>query len=442
MKLTEKQYKGWKFLLDADVGIMYLLFGGAAGGGKSWLGCYWLLFMCSHFPGVRYFIGRNNLKDSRQSVVVTFGKVAAAENFTQYRINDDGIVFNNGSSIVLLDLSYYPIKDPMFQRFGSKEFTGGFIEEAGEVHRLAFEVLKSRIGRHLNDVYHIPPKIFLSCNPQKNWIYTYFYKPWRNRELKAPYAFIQAANQDNQFLTPEYIKALNSIEDKVTKQRLLHGIWEYENDPSQLCDYDAITDMFTNDFVHEGNPSLSGDIALKGRDRYILGYWKGLVVRIVSDIPYIKANKLEEDIRANMLKYSVPRSKIVVDSDGNGSYLGDYIPGIVEFHGGATANDAKKYSNLKAECAFKLAYFINNRQLHVICSEEQRTRIIEEMEVLRQDNIDNDTKKLSIISKDEMKKLLGRSPDTLDMLIMGMVHYVRPMYQTGKATLSQLPDTQ
>ena len=441
MKLTEKQYKGWRFLQDADLGVMFLLYGGAAGGGKSWLGCYWLLFMCSHFPGVRYFIGRNKLKDSRESVVVTFGKVCKAEGFTAYRTNDNGIQFNNGSCIVLLDLSYYPIVDPMFQRFGSKEFTGGVIEEAGEVHRLAFEVLKSRIGRHLNDVYHIPPKIFLTCNPQKNWLYTQFYKPWRAKALKIPYAFIHADNRDNPFLTKEYIQALNAIEDKVTKQRLLHGIWEYENDPSQLCEYDAITDMFTNEFVKEGEPALSGDIALKGRDHYILGYWRGLVVRIVSDIPYIHANKLEQDVRQKMITYSVPRSMIVVDSDGNGSYLADYIPGIKEFHGGASAYDSTKYANLKAECAFELAYFVNKRMIHVICSEEERTRLTEEMEVLRQDNIDKDTSKLQLISKEEQKRLLGRSPDILDMLIMGMIYHVRPVYTGGRAKVQQLPSS-
>lgn len=441
MNLTEKQYKGWRFLQDTDLGIMYLLFGGAAGGGKSWLGCYWLLFMCSHFPGVRYFIGRNNLKDSRQSVVVTFGKVAAAESYTQYRINDDGIIFNNGSSIVLLDLSFYPIKDPMFQRLGSKEFTGGFIEEAGEVHRLAFEVLKSRIGRHLNDVYHIPPKIFLSCNPQKNWLYTLFYKPWRSKSLRIPYAFIRADNTDNQFLPKEYITALQSIEDKVTRQRLQFGIWEYDNDPSQLCDYDAITDLFTNEFVKEGDPAMSGDIALKGRDYYILGHWKGLVCRIVSDIPFIHANQLEQDVRAKASQYGVPRSMIVVDSDGNGSYLSDYIPGIKEFHGGASAFDSTKYANLKAECAFKLAYFINKRLMHVICTEDERARLTEELEVLRQDNIDRDTSKLSIISKEEQKRLLGRSPDILDMLIMGMVYHVRPQYTGGRGKVKQLSNT-
>ena len=133
MTLTPKQHEAMRALGN---GVRYLLYGGAGGGGKSWLGCYWLTLICSSFDGVRYFVGRNNLVDTRASVLVTFSKVTKALNYEAYRFNDEGIQFANGSQIVFLDLSYYPKKDPMFERFGSKEFTGGWIEEAGEVKTL------------------------------------------------------------------------------------------------------------------------------------------------------------------------------------------------------------------------------------------------------------------------------------------------------------------
>lgn len=440
MELTAKQRKGLKFLLDSDR-ISYLLFGGAAGGGKSWLGCYWLLLMCSNFPGVRYFVGRNNLTDSRQSVLVTFDKVAASVGFTAYRKNDQGITFDNGSTISLIDLSYYPIKDPDFLRFGSKEYTGGFIEEAGEVHPLAFDMLKSRIGRHLNKEYGIPAKILITCNPQKNWLYSTFYRPWKERKLLPPYAFIRSLKDDNAYLTDEYKKSLSEIKDATMRQRLSEGLWEYGSDPSQLCDYDAINDAFTNDFVPEGYPALSADIALKGRDRYIAGAWRGLVVRIVSDEPVMEGLQVEQDVRTHQQRLGIPHSMTVVDADGLGSYLSSYIRGIVEFHGGATAYDSDKYANLKSECAFKLAELINQRKIHIICTEEQRKRATEELECLRVANLNADTRKLSLISKEEMKALIGRSPDILDMLIMGMIYHVRPVYTGGRAKVKQLSNT-
>jgi hypothetical protein len=34
--------------------------------------------------------------------------------------------------------------------------------------------------------------------------------------------------------------------DKVTKERLLNGNWEYDDDPTKLYQYDDINDLFTN----------------------------------------------------------------------------------------------------------------------------------------------------------------------------------------------------
>ena len=441
MILTEKQRKGLKFLLEENGRFAYILFGGAAGGGKSWLGCFWLMMMCRDYPCVRYFVGRNNLTDSRQSVLVTFDKVCRAVGFTAYTKNDNGIIFANGSAIVLIDLSFYPIKDPTFQRLGSKEYTGGFIEEAGEVHPLAFDMLKSRVGRHLNKEYEIPPKILITCNPQKNWLYSTFYQPWRERTLRPPYAFVRSLNSDNEYLTEEYRQSLSEIKDVTMRQRLMEGLWEYGSDPSQLCDYDAICDIFTNTHAETGLMAISADIALKGRDHYVAAVWNGLRCKIASDKAVMEGVEVENDLRALQEQNKVGRSMIVVDADGLGSYLSSYLRGIIEFHGGAKAYNPTKYTNLKSECAFKLAEIINQRQLYVECSADQRKRLTEELECLRLADINADTRKLAIISKDEMKAIIGRSPDILDSLLMGMIHYVRPVYSGGKAKLNKLADT-
>lgn len=430
MNVNLKQRLAYNYLRDNA--YKYILYGGAGGGGKSWIGCEWLMQCCYNLPGTRWFVGRNNLKDSQESVSVTFDKVANHYGYTGYKRNSDGMKFDNGSVIVYLDLTYYPYKDPMYERLGSKEFTGGWIEEAGEIHFLAFEVLKTRIGRHLNDVYGVPAKILITCNPKKNWLYKIFYKQWKEGKLKAPYAFIQALVQDNPFVTEDYIETLKSTDDKRTYQRLFLGNWEYDDDPNALVDYDAIMDSFTNVGALIGGKAISADLAMKGRDKFIAGYWEGLRVSIEIDKPKSSGKEIEVDLRKLMTTKGVGRSQTVADSDGLGAYLESYLNGIKEFRNGSSAFNSKVYANLKTECAYKLAEVLNKRLIKIICRPDQAEDIAEELGLLIAANVDKDTKKKDILSKEQMKDIIKRSPDYLDMLIMGMYRLVAPRSSGGE----------
>lgn len=399
-----------------------VLYGGAAGGAKSWTGATWLTFMCECYAGTRWFVGRDSKTDLRNGTLPTFLKVFRVYGVEGVTYNDkySYLQFANGSRIDFIDLAFYP-KDKLYERFGSFEWTGGWIEEAGEVNFGAYDVLKTRIGRHRNDEYGIRPILYITCNPKKNWLYYEFYTPWKLKKLPANRLFIQAFVQDNPAIESSYIEQLRSLNDKSKRERLLLGNWDYDDDPAALCEFDAIIDLFVNDHVQaKGEKRISSDLAMKGRDRFVIGNWHGLVVNIAIDKEFSTGKEIEGDLKKCMISNQVPHSKTVVDSDGLGNYLESYLEGIKEFRGGARAKDDKEYGNLKSECGYLLASYINQRKMKVICTQEQKQRIIEELGVLKSKNIDADEKRKYIISKEEMKELLGRSPDYLDMLLMGM----------------------
>ena len=148
---TPKQERAWDALSFDNHTAKFIGFGGGAGGGKSWLGCEWLLTCCYMFPRSRWFIARTQLKTLKDTTFVTFNKVCRHHGIPPEDWHLDGqsniIKFKNGSTISLLDVAFAP-SDPEYTRFGSSEYTGGFADEAGEWHFDAFDVLKSRVGRH------------------------------------------------------------------------------------------------------------------------------------------------------------------------------------------------------------------------------------------------------------------------------------------------------
>jgi len=406
-------------------------YGGAAGGAKSWTGCVWLAFSCMLYPGTRWFIAREELKRLRESTLQTWYKVCSQYNITEWNYNgqDHFIKFENGSRIDLLELKELP-SDPLFERYGSVEYTGGWIEEAGEVCGMGYDTIKSRCGRQLNDKYGIPAVVFVTFNPKKNFVYQYFYRRDKDGTLPPHITFIKALLYDNPHREAGYEQQLLDMSSKAQKARLLDGNFEYDDDPSVLCDYDAISDIFTNAHVlPDGRKRGCADLAMKGRDRFVAGHSDGLVLYVDVVKGTCTAPEIEADVKHIMNTHNIGRSQFVADSDGLGAFLGGYIKGIVEFHGGATAV-REGYGNLKDDCAYMLAEKINKRELYVICTKDQQEQIKEELGQLREGDVDADTKKRSIVKKDEMKKNLGRSPDFLDWLIMSMYHHVKPPVRT------------
>ena len=427
-----KQAEAYEFLRDKVT--KYIVYGGAAGGGKSWLGCEWL-FLCAYFlPGSRWFIGRANLKDTRESAVVTWTKVCKFHGFSDFRMGTDSIRLDNGSEIIFMDLTFYPYKDPMFERFGSKEFTGGWIEEAGEVVGKAFDVLKSRVGRHLNAEFNTVPKILITCNPKKNWLYSEVYLPWKGGTLPKDTAFIQALPGDNTFLTKEYMENLRSIKDLVTRSRLLEGEWEYEEDNRALIPYAAGRDLFTNSHVLPTSDTwITADVALEGSDQFVIGVWKGWVLVDYRMMPKVKGDELIGVVEMLKVKHGVPNSRIIYDADGVGAFVGGFITGAIGFNNGGTAlpppqdktngkqsKDSENYANLKSQCYYRLADKVKAGEMYlraIAGNPELEAYILEEIQQVRSRETDKEGK-LAIIQKKEVRQNIGRSPDFTDMMMM------------------------
>jgi len=427
LRPTVKQDQAYEKLLKHPE-VQFVFFGGGAGSGKSWFGCEWQLLMAIMYPGHKGFLGREELKRLMSSTYLTFLKVCEYHNIPRdsYKLNGQYsfIEFTNGSRIDLLDLKALP-GDPMYERFGSLEYTDGFIDEVGEIDFLAFDVLKSRVGRHRNQEWDLPAKLGCSLNPKKNWVYTTVYKPWRDGTLDSRYAFVQALYKDNPYTAQVYGQSLASISDKATRERLMLGNWEYDDDPARLISWEAINDLWTNAVAKSDERYLTADIARYGSDKTVVMIWQGFEVISLQDWEHKGIDETSELIRNLSIQFNVPYSHIIVDSDGLGGGVMDILRGIKGFVANATPFIRKdgrpsNYQNMKTQCQYALAEAVNAHKIAVRTENARfREAIAEELDWIRTKDADKDGK-LKTVPKDEVKEALGRSPDFADALTFRM----------------------
>jgi phage terminase large subunit len=266
-KPSWKQHLAWLALQDTDT--EELVYGGAAGGGKSWLGATWKIHRRLRYPGSRGLTGRTVFNDLKESTLITYfevlsswGLVAGTDYF--YHGTDHYIQFKNGSREVFKALGYQP-SDPDYQRLGSTEFTDLWIEEAGDgLPKKAMQIAKSRIRWKL-DEFDLIPKVLITCNPGYHWIRTeYFYDDEDNPiELKAHQKVVRALVTDNpkaEFVK-RYKKNLEGLSD-YDRSRLLEGDWNAVEKTGGEFYHAFDTEKHSGDYSGRYNSELALHITL------------------------------------------------------------------------------------------------------------------------------------------------------------------------------------
>ena len=424
LKLLKKQEHAVYYLKDSETNE--ILYGGAAGGGKSAIGVLWLIECCQKYQGSRWLMGRSKLKSLKETTLNTFFELTTNlglhDQFV-YNAQNNTINWNNGSQILLKDLFLYP-SDPNFDSLGSLEITGAFIDECNQIVYKAWQIVKSRIRYKLKE-FDLEPKILGSCNPAKNWVYKEFYVKDRNNELPNNRKFIQALPTDNPHLPQSYLDSLLAL-DKNSKQRLYYGNWEYDDDPSTLIDQDSITDYWQPIHLERtGEMYMTIDVARKGKDKSVFRVWDGLLCIHSYRIAKSDLKVVVERAKQLMRKYNVSLSNVIADEDGVGGGVVDFL-GCKGFVNGSSPlkemigddYQTPNYRNLKSQCGYKMAELIVKRKAGEINADTMTIeQTSEEMEQVKQKDIDKDGK-IQLLPKEDVKMNIGRSPDEWDSIMM------------------------
>lgn len=428
VQLSKLQMEALKVLLDNEHTAVG--FGWWAWWWKTYLWAIRLDTMCKRYPGVRYAMVRNTIKNVKATTVKSLFKF-----YDDYQIPQQyrwvlseqkwAIKYPNGSEIVLAEWCYYP-SDPEYNRFWSLELTGAFIEESAECPLEWIEYIQTRVGRQKNEEYWILWKVLETFNPNPGHVYERYYKG-RHKDWKNA-IFIRALVNDNPFIPDQYVKNLERASEYI-KNRLLYWEWKFDDNTRMLFKMEDIHHLKDNEVRWE-KYYLVCDVARFGQDTTRISLRKGNRWFRVKTYEKSKTTETIQAITFFVEQYWIDRNNVIVDADGVWGGVVDWLPNCRSFINNSKALETwvkHNYANLKSQCAFLLQEKVQKGEIvvdweHINKDEDWQTL---EQEMLNtyidEKSIDWKTR---IEPKEKMKERIGRSPDLLDTMIMRMYPYL------------------
>lgn len=249
---------------------------------------------------------------------------------------------------------------------------------------------------------------------------------------------------DNPHL-PSEEKAKLEIEYKDNRDAYRQEILaEYLDNAGSLFHYDSLVDVFSNTIVKKNEKYLIIDVADDGSDKTVFSFWEGLEEYKREEFEHLNTETIISKTREYIAQDRIPMSHVCVDGVGIGAgvassslldgiinYKSSYSPiktdmSIVHLPNVGYTKDAplvSDYKNLRSQCLFTLAGKVNNHEIASRAVGRQKEVIIEELSTY-QDASQGDGKRMATM-KEDVKEVLGRSPDSSDTWIMRMFFEVR-----------------
>jgi hypothetical protein len=200
-----------------------LTYGGAMGGGKSYVCLAIAIMLCKFYPKSKWCVVRESLPTLKKTTLATFFKIAPTNFIRSYNQQDQLITFKNGSQLLFMAEDF--AHDKEFDRFKGLEVNGFILEQIEELQEALLDVCFIRSGRHRIDPMP-KPVIIANLNPTLRWPRKRIYDKAVNKTLPEDWYYLPAKISDNPALYEDsnYMKQLKNLDD-LTRARLIDGDW-------------------------------------------------------------------------------------------------------------------------------------------------------------------------------------------------------------------------
>lgn len=234
----------------------------------------------------------------------------------------------------------------------------------------------------------------------------------------------------------ELEKAQKELDQDTYRQEYLA---EYVDNAGSLFGFANLVDVFSNTVIKDTNKYLVIDVADDGSDSTVFSFWEGLEEYRREKFNGLRGEGRIAQTREYASQERIPMSHIIIDAIGVGADMVSHslLTGVIGYKSSYSAiktdmdivrlpnvhysKDAPlttDYANLRSQCIFTLANLVNNHKIASRLTGQHKESIIEELATY-QDISKGDGKRLAM-GKDQVKEIIGHSPDDSDTWIMRM----------------------
>ena len=215
------------FCLTENVGEV--CYGGAAGGGKTFVQCVDALAYAIKYPGSKQVIIRRTFAELERNVIRQSLQIFPQKPFARYNTTKHLWTFSNGS---IIEFAYLARENDCFL-FQGMEIDVLRVDESTHIPYSSIDYLRSRV----RGATPIPRCMKFSTNPGNIghlWVKNRYVDPVPpfhifKGEDQSTRLYIPASVYDNKALMendPGYVRRLESMQDEVQREMLLNGNWD------------------------------------------------------------------------------------------------------------------------------------------------------------------------------------------------------------------------
>jgi phage terminase large subunit len=294
-----------------------------------------------------------------------------------------------------------------------------WIEEAHAMTQEQWDVINPTIRKDNSEIWII-------FNPQHRT--DYVFQNFVEHPLKN--SIVRHINYDeNPFISATMHSVIAEAKEKDEEEykHIYLGV-PREGDDRSLFAYSDIENAMNGDLSgvdQSGVYSIACDVARYGKDKSVTTERNGHLIHQLKEYSKYSTMEFATVINNDYHRGQKPDA-VIIDTIGVGAGVYDKllqmgVRGVIEGNASMKPEDIKVYQNKRAEMYFGLKHFVekggklpNDKDLK------------EELLALRY--FYNQTSgKIQIISKDDLKEILGRSPDKSDSVALHFFRRVRPM---------------